>query len=127
MPLNLAKWQKVDQNPLRPNFSLPFEYDFHGGAPEGNVHVGSFSPIMPIKFGGWSIINQLTLNLIWTPGDITGIKELPEPYTGDGHGGSDGYAAGLADTSLTSYFSPTLKQGYAFGIESVFTVSNRRA
>lgn len=121
LPLNLDEWQKVAQNPLSPNFSLPFKYNYQGGAPEGSVHVGSFSPIMPLKFDGWNIINQLTLNLIWTPGDITGIKELPEPYTGDGHGGSAGYAAGLADTHLTSYFSPNLKQGYSFGIGPAFT------
>ena len=68
------------------------------------MHVGSFAPIMPIKFDGWSIINQLTLNFMGTPGDITGIRGIPHPYTGDGHGGSDGNAAGLADTFFTSYF-----------------------
>ena len=120
LPPTLAEWQRVAQNPLSPNFSLPFEYNFHGGAPDGEVHIGSFAPIMPIRFDGWNIINQLTLNIMGTPGDITGIKEIPEPYTGDGHGGSDGYAAGLADTSLTSYFSPVISKDFSFGIGPAF-------
>jgi len=115
------EWQKVAQNPLSPNFKLPFRYKFHGGAPDGEVHIGSFSPIVPIRFEGWNIINQLTLNLIGTPGDITGIKGLPEPYTGDEHGGSAGYAAGLADTDLTSYFSSTIGDEFTFGVGPTFT------
>lgn len=120
-PSAYAEWQKVAQNPLSPNFKLPFRYKFHGGAADGEVHIGSFSPIMPIRFEGWNIINQLTLNLMGTPGDITGIKDLPEPYTGDGHGGSDGYAAGLADTDFTSYFSSTIGDEFTFGIGPTFT------
>jgi len=116
-----SEWQKTAQNPLSHNFRLPFKYNFHGGAPDGEVHIGSFSPIMPIKFDGWNIINQLTLNIMGTPGDITGIKGLPEPYTGDGHGGSDGYAAGLADTDFTSYFSSMLGENFTYGFGPTFT------
>ena len=116
-----SEWQKTAQNPLSPNFRLPFKYNFHGGAPDGEVHIGSFSPIMPIKFDGWNIINQLTLNIMGTPGDITGIKGLPEPYTGDGHGGSDGYAAGLADTDFTSYFSSMIGENFTYGFGPTFT------
>jgi hypothetical protein len=116
-----TEWQRTAQNPLSPNFRLPFEYNFYGNAPAGNVNVLSFAPIMPIKFDGWNIINQLTLSVMWTPGDITGIKGLPEPYTGDGHGGSDGYAAGLADTDFTSYFSSTIGKDFTYGFGPTFT------
>lgn len=116
----LKGWQRAAQNPLSPNFSLPIAYDYHGNAPAGGVHIGSFAPIMPIKFDRWNIINQLTLNIIGTPGDITGIKELPEPYTGDGHGGSDGYAAGLADTTFTSYISPMINDEISLGLGATF-------
>ena len=116
----LKQWQRAAQNPLSPNFSLPFEYKYHGGAPDGKVHVGSFAPIMPIKFDGWNIINQLTLNFMGTPGDITGIRGLPQPYTGDGHGGSDGNAAGLADTFFTSYFSPNINDEFSLGLGATF-------
>jgi len=118
---SFAEWQKTIQNPLSPNFSLPLTFKHHGGAPNGDVQIASFSPIMPIRFDGWNIINQLTLNLMWTPGDITGIKGLPEPYTGNGHGGSDGYAAGLADMDFTSYFSTTLGENFTFGLGPTFT------
>ncbi|MCF7971265.1 MAG: hypothetical protein K9L22_08895, partial [Methylococcaceae bacterium] len=116
-----TEWQRTTQNPLSANFRLPLEYDFHGNAPAGNVNILSFAPIMPIKFDGWNIINQLTLNVMWTPGDITGIKGLPEPYTGNGHGGSAGYAAGLADTDFTSYFSSTIGENFTFGFGPTFT------
>jgi len=116
-----TEWQRMAQNPLSPHFKLPVKYNFHGGAPDGEVHIASFAPIMPIKFDGWNIINQLTLNIMWTPGDITGIKGLPEPYTGDGHGGSDGYAAGLADTDFTSYFSSTIGEDFTYGFGPTFT------
>lgn len=110
-------WQRTAQNPLSPNFSLPFEYQFHGGASKGDVHIGSFAPIMPIKFDGWSIINQLTLNFMGTPGDISGIRGLPQPYTGVG---SDGNAAGLADTFFTSYFSPRINDAISLGLGATF-------
>ncbi|NOQ14877.1 MAG: hypothetical protein GQ583_10440 [Methyloprofundus sp.] len=116
----LAEWQRTAQNPLSPNFSLPFAYTFHGGAPDGEVHIGSFAPIMPIRFDGWNIINQLTLNIMGTPGDITGIRGMPEPYTGTEHGGSDGYAAGLADTYFTSYFSPRINDEFSLGLGATF-------
>jgi len=118
---SFSEWQKVAQNPLSPNFRLPFKYNFHGNAPAGDVHIGSFAPIMPIKFDGWNIINQLTLNLMGTPGDITGVKGLPQPYTGDGHGGSAGYAAGLADTDFTSYFSSSAGSNFTYGFGPTIT------
>ncbi|NOQ64306.1 MAG: hypothetical protein GQ582_07325 [Methyloprofundus sp.] len=117
----LEQWQRTAQNPLSPNFSLPFRYTFHGDAPAGDVHIGSFSPVIPIKFDGWNIINKLTLNIMGTPGDITGIKGLPQPYTGDGHGGSDGYATGLADMDFTSYFSSTIGENVTYGLGATFT------
>lgn len=120
----LKDWQRTAQNPLSPNFSLPIEYKFHGGAPAGDVHVGSVGAIMPVKFDGWSIINELTLNLMGTPGDITGIRGIPEPYVAtvedDGHGGSEGSAAGLADTFFTSYFSPRINDEISLGLGATF-------
>ena len=113
----LAEWRRAAQNPLSPNFSLPFEYKFHGGAADGDVHVGSFAPIMPAKFDGWNIISQLTLNFLGTPGDITGIRGLPQPYTDEG---SEGNAAGLADTFFTTYFSPAINDEISFGLGATF-------
>ncbi|NOQ16859.1 MAG: hypothetical protein GQ581_07355 [Methyloprofundus sp.] len=118
----LADWQRTAQNPLSPNFSLPVEYKYHAGAPDGEVHIGSFGAIMPVRFEGWDLINQLTLNVMGTPGDITGIRGIPEPYTGDGHGGSDGYAAGLADSFFTSYISPRMRKNLSVGIGATFVL-----
>jgi hypothetical protein len=118
----LADWQRTAQNPLSPNFSLPIAYKYHAGAPAGEVHIGSFGAIMPIRFENWNLINQLTLNVMGTPGDITGIKGIPEPYTGDGHGGSAGYAAGLADSYFTSYISPRMRKNLSLGIGATFVL-----
>lgn len=117
IPPTIAEWQRAAHNPLSPNFSLPLQYTFHGGAENGDVHVGSFAPIMPIKFDGWSLINQLTLNFMGTPGDVTGIRGLPQPYTGEG---SDGDAAGLADTFFTTYFSPAINDEFSLGLGATF-------
>ena len=117
IPPTVAEWQRAAQNPLSPNFSLPLEYKFHGGATAGDVHVGSFAPIMPIKFDGWNIINQLTLNFMGTPGDVTGIRGLPQPYTDEG---SEGNAAGLADTFFTSYISPAINDEISLGLGATF-------
>lgn len=124
IPPSIAGWQRTAQNPLSPNFSLPIEYKFHGGAPAGDVHVGSFGAIMPIKFDGLNIINELTLNIMGTPGDVTGIRGIPQPYVAtvedDGHGGSQGSAAGLADTFFTSYLSPRINDEISLGLGATF-------
>ena len=85
------------QNPLTPMYSLPLNYTYHGGATNGGVSIGSLQPIIPIKFDNWNLINQLSLNFIGTPGVVTGIAELPQPYPGSG-------VAGLADTNFTSLY-----------------------
>lgn len=113
----LAEWQRAAQNPLSPHYSLPIEYKYHGNAPAGSVHIGSFGAIMPARFDGWDIISQFTLNIMGTPGDITGIKGIPEPYVGTGgYRGSEGYAAGLADSFFTSYFVPRMGGNFSLGV-----------
>lgn len=93
------------QNPLSPVYSLPLKYVYHGDANRGGVSVGSIQPIIPVSFGDWNLINQLSLNFIGTPGGITGIGELPNPYVKYAAIGPKG-AAGLADLNFTSLLSP---------------------
>ncbi len=101
------------QNPLSPVYSLPLKYTHHGGAQQGDVSIGSIQPIIPVSLGSWNMINQLSLNFIGTPGVVNGIAELPEPYAGSG-------VAGLADTTLTSFFTPVSSNNFSWGIGPTF-------
>ncbi len=101
------------QNPLSPNYSIPLKYTHHGGADNGDVSIGSIQPIIPVKLGDWNIINQLSLNIIGTPGVVHGIAELPNPYPGSG-------VSGLGDTNFTSYLTPANSDVFSWGIGPTF-------
>lgn len=103
---SLEDLRAAAQNPLTPMYSLPLKYVYHGDANRGGVSVGSIQPIFPVALGkDWNLINQLSLNFIDTPGSVTGIAELPNPYVKNPVIGPKG-AAGLADLSFTSLISP---------------------
>lgn len=109
-------WLKTAQNPLSPDFSIPLNYTLHGGAESGDVSVWSIDPIMPIKLSSVSIINQMSLKFLSTAGGITGISELPEPY-------SNNSGTGLADLNFTSYVSPVsslVSDDFTWGIGPAF-------
>lgn len=101
------------QNPLSPQYSIPLNYVYHGGADNGGVSIGSIQPIIPVSLGSWNMINQLSLNFIGTAGGVQGIAELPEPYAGSG-------ATGLGDTTFTSLFSPVSSNDFSWGIGPTF-------
>lgn len=101
------------QNPLTPIYSLPVKYNYHGGADNGGVSIGSLQPIIPVALGHWNMINQLSLHFIGTNGVVNGIAELPEPYFGSG-------ASGLGDTTLTSLFSPVSSGNVSWGFGPTF-------
>ncbi|MDP3008941.1 MAG: hypothetical protein Q8N30_07710 [Methylococcales bacterium] len=101
------------QNPLSPQYSVPLNYVYHGGADNGGVSIGSIQPIIPVSLGSWNVINQLSLNFIDTSGGIQGIAQLPEPYAGSG-------AVGLGDTTFTSLFSPVSSDNVSWGFGPTF-------
>ncbi|MDO9168353.1 MAG: hypothetical protein Q7U18_04555 [Methylobacter sp.] len=106
-------WLRSAQNPLAPVLSVPLTYTHHGGADNGDVSIGSIQPIIPVSLGEWNMINQLSLNFIGTPGVVTGISELPEPFPGSG-------IAGLADTNFTSLFTPVSSGNIYWGVGPTF-------
>lgn len=112
-PSNSEVWLQAAQNPLAPVWSLPLSYTLHGGADNGEVSIGSLQPIIPVTFGDWNLINQLSLNFIGTPGVVHGIAELPEPYPGDG-------VSGLGDTNFTSLLSPAHSKDFYWGFGPTF-------
>ncbi|WP_411728082.1 hypothetical protein [Methyloglobulus sp.] len=112
-PQNTEDWLRAAQNPLIPVLSVPMNYTLHGGADNGDVSIGSLQPIFPISLGDWNMINQLSLNIIGTPGVVEGIAELPEPDPGSG-------VAGLGDTNFTSLFSPANSGIFNWGIGPTF-------
>lgn len=112
-PSQTEDWLKAAQNPLIPVFSVPLEYTHHGGAENGDVSIGRIKPIIPVSLGSWNMINQLSLNFIGTPGPVTGIEELPQPYPGNG-------SNGLGDTNFTSLFSPETSGDFRWGFGPTF-------
>lgn len=111
---NITELRAIAQNPLSPTYSVPLKYVYHGDANRGGVSVGSIQPIIPVSFGDWNLINQLSLNFIGTPGGITGIAELPNPYVKYAAIGPKG-AAGLADLNFTSLLSPAYHGDLSWG------------
>ncbi|MGZ8227706.1 MAG: hypothetical protein ACXWT3_13885 [Methylococcaceae bacterium] len=110
---NTEEWLRAAQNPLIPALSVPLDYTHHGGAENGDVSIGSIQPIFPVSLGEWNMINQLSLNIIGTPGVVNGIAELPEPFPGSG-------VAGLGDMTFTSLFSPANSGIFYWGIGPTF-------
>jgi hypothetical protein len=113
---DLTELRTAAQNPLTPMYSLPFKYVYHGDANRGGVSVGSIQPIFPVALGkDWNLINQLSLNFIGTPGGVTGIEGLPNPYAKNPVLGPKG-AAGLADLNFTSLLSPAHHGDFSWGV-----------
>jgi hypothetical protein len=118
---DLAELRAIAQNPLSPTYSLPLKYTYHGGNPRGGVSVFSIQPIFPIALGDWNLINQLSLNFIGTPGGVTGIAELPNPYVKYAARGPQG-ATGLADLNFSSLISPAQHGDVTWGIGASVTM-----
>lgn len=113
---DITELRAIAQNPLSPTYSLPLKYVYHGDANRGGVSVGTIQPIFPIALGTeWNLINQFSLNFIGTPGGVTGIAELPNPYVKYAAIGPKG-AAGLADLNFTSLLSPAHHGDLNWGI-----------
>ena len=99
------------QNPLSPRYSLPVKYTYHGSAPRGGASVWSLQPIFTVGMGqNWNLVNQMSLNFADTPGGVTGIAEIPNPYVKKSTEGPKG-AVGLADLNVTSLITPANPKG----------------
>ncbi len=109
------------QNPLSPTYSVPMKYVYHGGANRGGVSVFSLQPVLPVTFGDWHIVNHFILNFIDTPGGVTGIANLPNPYVKRPAIGPLG-STGLADLNLTSFITPVQHGELTWGIGSTITM-----
>jgi hypothetical protein len=103
-------------------YSLPLKYVYHGDANRGGVSVGSIQPIFPVALNeNWNLINQFSLNFIGTPGGVSGIAELPNPYVKNAAIGPKG-SAGLADLNLTSLIAPAHQGEISWGIGGTVTM-----
>lgn len=119
---SITNLRAAAQNPLTPMYSLPLKYVYHGDANRGGVSVGSIQPIFPVALGkDWNLINQLSLNFIDTPGGVTGIENLPNPYVKYAAIGAKG-AAGLADLNFTSLISPVRHDNLIWGAGVTITM-----
>lgn len=118
---SIAQLRSAAQNPLSPTYSLPLKYVYYGGANRGGVSVLSLQPVLPLTFGDWHIVNHFTLNFIDTPGGVTGIANLPNPYVKRPAIGPLG-STGLADLNLTSFITPAKHGDLTWGVGSTITM-----
>lgn len=87
------------QNPVGAMYSLPFKFSFDYGADNGEATFLNIQPVIPITVGNWNLINRVIAPIIDTPGQITGLPEIPTPIQGDG-------ATGLGDINYSLFVSP---------------------
>jgi hypothetical protein len=91
--------QAAVQNPVGALISLPFQFRFDYGAPNGEASFLNIMPVMPVTVGDWNLINRLIIPLIDSPGEVTGLPHIPNPIAGDG-------ATGLGDINYSLFLSP---------------------
>ena len=97
------------QNPISSLISLPLQFRFDYGAPNGEASFVNIQPVFPITVGDWNLVSRLIVPLIDSPGQIAGTPEIPSPVKGDG-------AVGLGDINYSLFFSPVKYDKIIWGI-----------
>lgn len=91
--------QAAVQNPVGALISIPFQFRFDYGAPNGEASFLNIMPVVPVTVGDWNLINRLIIPLIDSPGEVAGLPQIPSPIPGDG-------ATGLGDINYSLFLSP---------------------
>jgi hypothetical protein len=91
--------QAAVQNPVGALISIPFQFRFDYGAPNGEASFLNIMPVVPFTVGDWNLINRLIIPLIDSPGEVAGLPQIPSPIPGDG-------ATGLGDINYSLFLSP---------------------
>jgi hypothetical protein len=91
------------QNPIATTISVPFEnsFFFNTGEDKETTYSLLFQPVIPVDIGGginW--ISRPIVPLIYVPGAVLGVPEIP----GQPIGFDDSF--GLGDINYTAFFSP---------------------
>jgi len=116
-PLHLYSEEKSDsgglqaavQNPVGALISVPFQFRFDYGAPNGEASFLNIMPVIPVTVGDWNLINRVIIPLIDSPGSVAGLPEIPTPVPGDG-------ATGLGDINYSLFLSPAKPDKIIWGL-----------
>ena len=103
------------QNPVGAMYSLPFEGSFDFGADNGTAFILNVQPVIPVTVGDWNLINRTIAPLVYAPGQITGLPELPANEDGDG-------TWGLGDINHTTFLSPAMPGDVIWGVGASLTL-----
>lgn len=103
------------QNPVGSLISLPFQFRFDYGAPNGEASFLNIQPVYPIKVGEWNLINRAIIPIIDSPGEVSGTADIPNPIPGNG-------AFGLGDINFSTFLSPAEPDAVIWGIGPSLTM-----
>lgn len=103
------------QNPISSLYSLPFKFTFDYGADNGEASFLNVQPVLPVTVGEWNFVNRIIVPLIDTPGQVTGLPDLPNPVQGDG-------ATGLGDINYSLFLSPVKTGKVIWGVGPSITL-----
>lgn len=96
------------QNPIASMISVPFEFTFDNGAPNGDANILNVQPVVPISIGDWNLINRAIVPLIDAPGGVT-LPGIPNPVPGPRE-------FGLGDINYSMFFSPRDSGAVTWGV-----------
>jgi len=118
-----ADLAKQSQNPIANLISLPIQNNtyFGVGPDDRTANVLNIQPVVPIKLGGWNVINRAILPVIHVEDLTSGLDVLPQ-------GADAGSRFGLGDINYTAFFSPPSSGGFTWGIGpsiNIPTATNR--
>jgi hypothetical protein len=97
------------QNPISSLISLPLQFRFDYGAPNGEASFLNIQPVFPVTVGDWNLVSRFIVPLIDSPGQIAGTPAIPTPVQGNG-------AVGLGDINYSLFFSPVKYDKVIWGI-----------
>ena len=97
------------QNPISSLISLPLQFRFDYGAPNGEASFLNIQPVFPVTVGDWNLVSRFIVPLIDSPGQIAGTPDIPTPVQGNG-------AVGLGDINYSLFFSPVKYDKVIWGI-----------
>jgi hypothetical protein len=107
--------RKKVQNPVGAMYSLPFEGSFDFGAENGSAFILNVQPVIPVTWGDVNFISRAILPIVYSPGLITGLPEIPASEDGDG-------TWGLGDLNYTGFFSPAAPGAVIWGLGPSITL-----
>jgi hypothetical protein len=103
------------QNPVGSLISLPFQFRFDYGAPNGEASFLNIQPVYPVRVGEWNLINRAIVPVIDSPGEVAGTEAIPNPIPGNG-------AFGLGDINYSMFLSPAEPGEAIWGIGPSLTM-----